>query len=107
EPPQREEISGKPRRRRSRGCGRRGAAHVEGTANDLQHEPLAAASGGGGIAPAAESETEELNEVPVAEAVGPITGVSGDGAKPASGEGTPRSRSADESRRGRINLRGG
>lgn len=108
EPPQREEISRKPRRRRSRGRGRRGAARaVEGTANELQHEPPAAVSGGGGIAPAAESETGELNEVPVGEAAGPITGMSGDGAKPASGEGTPRSKSADESRRGRSNRRGG
>ncbi|CBN78426.1 ATP-dependent RNA helicase, mitochondrial, putative [Ectocarpus siliculosus] len=108
EPPQLEEISGKTRRRRSRGRGRRGAARaVEGTANELQHEPPSAVSGGGGIAPAAESETGELNEVPVGEAAGPITGMSGDGAKPASGEGTPRSKSADESRRGRRNRRGG
>ncbi|CAM9984594.1 unnamed protein product [Ectocarpus sp. 13 AM-2016] len=108
EPPQREEISGKPRRRRSRGRGRRGAARaVEGTANELQHEPPGAASGGGGIAPAAELETGELNEVPVAEAAGPITGISGDGAKPTSGEGTPRSTGGDESRRERRNRRGG
>lgn len=109
EPPQREEISGKLRPRRSRGRGRRGAARaVEGTADELQDGPPAAVSGGdgGGTAPAAESETGELNEEPVGEAAGPITGTSCDEAKPAGGAGTPRSKSADESRRGRRNRRG-